>query len=92
MIFCYPHRSGPHSSTIRETFFCGLRITYRDPQLDNMQRVRELETLGSKWDVSNKPSPQSSGNPVEEEVERVPSPEEVSDSPVYGERASGTGV
>lgn len=60
MISCYPHRSGPHSATIRETFSCGLKITSRDPQLDNMQRVRELETLGSKWDVSNKPSPQSS--------------------------------
>lgn len=54
MIICYPRRSGPRLATIREAFSCGTKITYRDPQLDNMQRVRELGTLGSKWDVSNK--------------------------------------
>lgn len=36
-----------------------------------MQRARELRTLISTWDVSSNLSPQGSGDPLEEEVERV---------------------
>lgn len=43
--------------------------TNRDSQLSKVQRVRDLGALGPKCDVSVKSLP--SGNPAEEEAERV---------------------
>jgi hypothetical protein len=42
-----------------------------DPQLDNVQRLRDLGTLSPNRDVSIKFSSQRSENPAEEEVERL---------------------
>ena len=44
---------------------------YRDSQLDSVQRVRDLGTLGHKWDGSLKSLSSGSGNPVEKKAERV---------------------
>jgi hypothetical protein len=53
---------------------CGLynssiRIKYKDSQLDNIQRVRDLGTISPKLESPSNPSTQSSGNPAEEETE-----------------------
>lgn len=42
----------------------------KDPQLDLVQRMRDLRAALNKRSISN-PSSQSSGNPVEEDTERV---------------------
>lgn len=47
------------------------RCQHRDPQLDSVQRVRDLETLNPKGERKFLPYPHSSGNPVKEETGRV---------------------
>ena len=44
---------------------------YRDSQLDNVQRVRDLETLSPKGDISINSFPLGSENSVEEKMERL---------------------
>lgn len=41
---------------------------YRDSQLNNVQRVRDLRTLSPEWVSPSNPSPKVSGNPTEKET------------------------
>jgi len=50
MTSCYTHRSVTCSAIIRKASSC----SRTNPQADHMERVRNLETLILKWDVSNK--------------------------------------
>ena len=43
---------------------------YRDPHPDIMQRIRDLETLFPKWDVSIKFLPHHSSGNIEEERQK----------------------
>jgi hypothetical protein len=55
MTYCYIHRSVYHSPIIREDPSCTIWLLVRDPQLYNVQRLRDFGTLSYKWDVSTKP-------------------------------------
>ena len=68
MKFCYTQRLVPYSSVTREAPAADGR-KYRDPQPDYVQKERDLGTQTALNGMSpSNPSPQSSGNPVEEEV------------------------
>ena len=41
--------------------------------------MKDLETLGLKWDICIKSLPQSTGNPTEGVMERMEEPEEMED-------------
>lgn len=57
---------------------------YRHPQLDSLQRVRDLGTSAVNRLSPSNPSPRSSENPVEEETEMVRAS---SDGRCQGEKA-----
>jgi hypothetical protein len=67
MIFCYIHSLIQPSPQRLPPAEDGSK--YRDSQADIMQRVRDLRIHSSKWDISIKSLPQSSGNSVEEEAD-----------------------
>lgn len=55
--------------------------TRKDPQPDDVRRVRETGTLHPNWAVSIKSLPSGAqGKPMEEEAERVEEPEGMEDA------------
>lgn len=69
---CYTHRSVPaQPASDMLTPLATEGNKYRDLQTDITQRVRDLGTLGPKWDVSIKSLPLALGNPMKEEAERM---------------------
>lgn len=54
MTFYYTHRSVSCSALSEKLHPTADRNKGRDPQLDNTQSMRDLETPSSKWDVSIK--------------------------------------
>lgn len=48
MLFCCTHQKLPPEIEQNKS---------KDTQLNNVQRVRDLDTLSPKWEVSNKPLP-----------------------------------
>ena len=57
MTFYFTHRSVPHSAIVREIPPAEDGNKSRDTQSDNMQRVRDLGALSSKWDIAIKSFP-----------------------------------
>lgn len=50
MIFCHSHRSFPYSAITEKNFLLQQRGANTEiTLLDNMQKVRDLETLNPKW-------------------------------------------
>lgn len=72
LTFCYTHRSVPYLAVIRAASASSAADgnKYKDPHVDNIQRVTEPHS--SKWDVSplNR-SPHSSGHSTGVEAEDV---------------------
>lgn len=57
MTFHYTYKSESCSVITREASLKIYENKYKDPELDNMQRVRNLGTLCPKWVVFIKPLP-----------------------------------
>jgi hypothetical protein len=51
MTCCYTCRSASHLAITRDAFSLEEFRECRDPQLHNVQRVREIGTLSPKWDA-----------------------------------------
>lgn len=72
MIFWYTQQSVCYMIDVRDASSCRRwEIQYNDPQLDIVQRARELGILCPMWISSPNHSPRSSRNYVEEEEEIV---------------------
>lgn len=74
MTFCYTYRSVSLTQPASEKSPPAKgRNKCRDPKLGNISRVRNLGRFSPKCDVFINPSliPQSSGNYMEEEVEKI---------------------
>lgn len=64
------HRPVPCSTIIREASSVANGNKYRHPELDNVQKVKNLETIRTKWDVSIKSLPLGSGNSCQRGVRK----------------------
>lgn len=57
MTFCYPHNQCLVQPSSEKLTCSKWEKRYRDVHLDNVQRIKDLQTSNPKWDVSIKPFP-----------------------------------
>lgn len=79
--FCYTHRSVSHSSEKLSPVVDGNE--YKDPRLNDVQRVRDLKqhAVPEEMSSSNKPLPSGLRDYEGEEVERLQEPEGMEETP-----------